>query len=233
MDFPTTQWTQLAHASLHGDAEAGRALEEFCASYRAPIIRVLRTRGVLENCVEDLAHDFMLHLMRHSALKKADRERGRFRQFVSGALTHFLHHDARSNQAQKRGGGVAPLCLDENLEEAAQGPNGDAGDLVLDREWAVHLIDSAVGDVEQEWTATGKAERFAALRTFLPGASQPADYEEAARLTSLSDTALRTEVSRMRKRFREFVRARVAATVPSPADVNSELAHLRQVLTHS
>ena len=49
----------------------------------------------------------------------------------------------------------------------------------------------------------------------------------------MPDTALRTEVSRLRKRFREIVRSRVAATVPSPLDVDDELTHLHRVLTAS
>jgi hypothetical protein len=233
MDFPTTRWTMLAQASLHGDTAAGQALESFCLTYRTPIIRALRIRGVLEDRVEDLAHEFLLHLMQHSTLRRVKPERGRFRSFVAGALSRFLCDDARANQAQKRGGSVAHVTLEDGREDAESCGSGEGNDVVLDREWALHLMDSAVGDLEQEWMAAGKAQRFTALRPFLPGASVAADHEVAMRLTGMSDGTLRAEVSRLRKRFRDAVRMRVAASVVSPADVDSELAHLYRVLITS
>ena len=171
---------------------------------------MLRARGVLESRVEDMAHDFFLRLMQRSTLRRADPARGRFRCFLGAALKYFLADDVDRNHAQKRGGTAVHVCLDEGMEiaEAANPSYGD--DLVLDREWALHLMESALSDLEKDCSTAGKEGRFAALRPFLPGASTPANPEEAMRLTGMSDTALRTEVSRLRKRLREFVRARVA-----------------------
>jgi len=223
----------LAQATLHGDTAAGKALEEFCGAYRTPIIRTLRARGVIEHRVEDMAHEFLLQLMQHSTLRRADPERGRFRSYVAGALSRFLCDDARQNQAQKRGGAVAHVSFEDGMDKNLLDREGASNDLVLDREWALHLMDSAIGDLRKEWSAAGKADRFTALRPFLLGAAVEADAGEAMRRTGMSDGALRCEVFRLRKRFREVVRIRVAASVVSPADVDSELSHLRQVLSAS
>ena len=104
---------------------------------------------------------------------------------------------------------------------------------ILDREWALHLMESAVADLSREWADAGKQNRFTALRPYLPGASVPIDVEDIMQRTGLSDTGLRTEISRMRKRLREIIRTRVAATVDSPAEVDAELAHLHRVLSVS
>src|SRR5436190_23444592 len=73
MEFPTTHWTMLAQATLHGDTSAGKALEEFVLSYRAPVLALLRRRGVPDVHVEDLTQEFFLQLMKNSSLKRADR----------------------------------------------------------------------------------------------------------------------------------------------------------------
>jgi hypothetical protein len=232
MDFPSTRWTQLAEATLHGDSAAGLALAEFCRSYRRPVMQFLRWRGVTENRVEDLAHDFLLHLLEHSALKRADRVQGRFRNYLCAALVRFMSSDVKFNGALKRGGGVPHVSLDAEGDFGAELPQPSANEaLFLDREWALNLMERTVEDIESEWNEAGKGGRFAALRPFLPGATRPADYVEAARLTGMGDMALRTEVSRLRKRFRDIVRKHVAGTVPSPVDVDDELAHLLRVLT--
>jgi len=230
MDFPSTQWTELARATLHGDSAAGMALADFCRNYRRPVMQYLRWRGAPENRVEDLTHDFLVHLLEHSALRRADRAKGRFRSYLCAALVRFMSNDAKLNGALKRGGGAEHISLD-NVAELPQPSASET--IFLDREWALNLMEQAVEDMETEWTASGKAARFAALRRFLPGATLPADYPEAARVTGLPDAALRTEVSRMRKRFREIIRSHVAATVLSPLDVDDELTHLHRVLTAS
>jgi RNA polymerase sigma-70 factor (ECF subfamily) len=197
-------------------------------------MQFLRWRGAPEHRVEDLTHDFLLHLLEHSALKRADRARGRFRNYLCAALVRFMANDVSANGALKRGGGAKHISLDAAGDCCGVLPQPSANEaLFLDREWALNVMERAIEDMEAESNRPGKSLRFAALRPFLPGATVPANYQEAARLTGMSDASLRTEVSRMRRRFREIVRSHVAATVPSPLDVDDELAHLLRVLTMS
>jgi DNA-directed RNA polymerase specialized sigma24 family protein len=232
MQFPVTQWTLLAQASLNGDAEAQQSLEMFCERYRAPVVALLRRRGVMESRVEDLTHDFFIQLMKSSALKRADRSQGSFRNFLSAILSQFLADDVKRNHALKRGGGAAPLSLDAQDGAAAaevSSANGDS-DLYLDHDWALHLITRALDNVAAEWNRAGKAARFAVLRAFLPGAVEVITQQEAAVRLDMSDTALRSELQRLRESFRSSVRQEVAATVHSPAEVDGELQHLLAVL---
>src|SRR6187402_1710593 len=119
MEFPTTHWTQLAQATLNGDTAASEALGQFFLNYRAPVVASLHRRGLPEARVEDMAQDFFLQLMKRSALKRADRDMGRFRAYLSGALTKFLADDVDRNHTQKRGGGIAPVSLDAGDSSAA------------------------------------------------------------------------------------------------------------------
>ena len=231
MEFPTTHWTMLAQATLHGDTSAGKALEEFVLSYRAPVLALLRRRGVPDVHVEDLTQEFFLQLMKNSSLKRADRELGRFRTYLSGALTKFLADDVRRNHAVKRGGGEAVLSID-----AADAPEADlaaadsAADLQLDREWALHLFTRSLDSVAREWSRGERANRFSVLRAFLPGTTEIITQQEAANRLGVSDTAFRSDLARLREAFRQAVRNEVSATVSSPAEVDGELRHLLAVL---
>lgn len=231
MDFPSTHWSMLAQATLHGDTAAGEALGAFVANYRQPVMAQLRRRGLPESRVEDLVHDFFLQLMESSSLKRADGERGRFRSYLSGALTRFLADDAGYNCAQKRGGGIPPLSLDAPQDQAfvPLAPETDTT-LFLDLDWALHLMTRALDAVADQWIQRGKAARFAVLRAFLPGATETLSQQEAALRLGLTDGALRAALMRLRESFRDAVRAEVATTVGSPADVDAEMQHLFSVL---
>ncbi len=78
--------------------------------------------------------------------------------------------------------------------------------------------------------ADGKASLFEALKPWL-GASSPTDHESAGSTPSgLSPGALKVAVHRLRRRFRQIIRAEVADTVPDPADIDAELHHLVEVM---
>ncbi len=49
---------------------------------------------------------------------------------------------------------------------------------------------------------------------------------EAAHELGLSQAALRVAIHRLRRRFRELVKAEISQTVPDPAEVTEELRHL-------
>src|SRR5688572_1483028 len=203
MYFPTTQWTLLARASLNGETTAREALEELCRRYWLPLRQFIQLRGYLETEAQDLTQDFVLHLIEHSTFKRADRLRGRFRSFLLGALVRFLgdHYDQR--RAQKRGGGAMHLELDDNQPEPAAATSADS--ISFDREWALVILENALRVVEREFEDRNEGCRFAVLRHFLPGSVETPPYEEAARRLNLSPTALKSELYRMRQRFKALV----------------------------
>ena len=103
MYFPTTQWTLLARASLNGETQSRQALEELCRRYWGPLQQFIRSRGYTETEAEDLTQEFLLHLLEHSTLQRAERMRGKFRSFLLGALMRFLADEYDRRRAQKRG----------------------------------------------------------------------------------------------------------------------------------
>jgi DNA-directed RNA polymerase specialized sigma24 family protein len=233
MEFPATQWTLLADATLHGDATAARAMGEFIRRYRGPVVQFIRGRGWPAAEVEDLAHDFLIHVMEKSTLRRADANRGRFRSFLLGALVRFLN-DAHDRQtALKRGGDMPALSLDAGEVGAGLETTPPPDAAAFDHEWALSLLGLAVGALEADYARRGRAADFAILRAYVPGGILPPPYEETAQHLGLNPAAFKTEVHRLRNRFRVLLREQIATTVGSRGEIEAEYLYLRQVLQAS
>jgi DNA-directed RNA polymerase specialized sigma24 family protein len=230
MEFPSTQWSLLAQATLHGEASAAEALALFCQRYRPPVVKFIRGRGFDGSEAEDVAHDFFLHLMEKSTLRRADAARGRFRSFLIGALMRFLGDERDRRTARKRGGGVAMLTLEEAGASAEMASTPATDETVFDREWALGLLALALRRIEADYTSEGRAEAWPVLRLYIPGGVQPPSYEDGAARLGLGLGAFKSEVHRLRKRFRTRLREEVAGTVTAPPEIDAEIAYLGRVL---
>ena len=109
-------------------------------------------------------------------------------------------------------------------------PGKPDDELGFDREWAFALIARALNSLEQEHAH--KPEFFAALKPWLDGGATASQAEIALAL-EMSETAVKVAIHRLRTRFRELIRAEIAATVNDPADVAAELRHLIAVASSS
>ena len=229
MKFPTTQWSMLAVATLNGDSSAHEALGHFYRSYRSPMIAFIQHRGFGAHQAEDLTQDFMVHLMNKSMLRRADATRGQFRSFLLGALVRFLD-DARTRQARlKRGGGCSHLSIDdERFREVDLAACSDTS--VFDYAWALELLERTKQESEAHYAGCGRVQDYSVLRAYLPGEIRPPPYEESAARLSMAPGAFKTEVHRLRARFRNQLRREIATTVSSPHEINAEIAYLGRVL---
>jgi DNA-directed RNA polymerase specialized sigma24 family protein len=230
MAFPTTRWTLLAQATLHGDAAQGEALAEFYRRYREPVVHFIARQQRDRTHAEDLAQEFFVHMAESSTLQRADPLQGRFRSFLLGALLRFLERERVRGAAAKRGGGEVPLSFDA-LRSGRGEPTVPAEiSAAFDREWALGLIVRVRHELGAEWKGT--APEWVTLLQFLPGAAQTPTYEAAAAALGWTLARLKTEVFRVRQGFRERVRAEVALTVDAPHEIEQEMGHLHHVLSH-
>jgi DNA-directed RNA polymerase specialized sigma24 family protein len=230
MNFPSTQWSLLAEATLHGEESAAEALAVFCERYRPPVVKFIRGRGFDGHDAEDVAHDFFLHLMEKSTLRRADSARGRFRSFLIGALVRFLGDERDRRTAGKRGGKTTTLPLEDEGADAELVSMPPPHDALFDREWALSLLALALRQTEADYTNEGRAAAWPTLRLFVPGGVQPPTYEEGAARLGVSLGAFKSEIHRLRKRFRLRLREVVAGTVSAPPDIDMEIAYLGRVL---
>ena len=219
--FHPTRWTLVLRAS-GGGAEAAAALSDLCAAYYAPVVAFLRREGRDEDAAREMAHAFFASVLT-GGVGAPERERGRFRSYLLGALKHFLSKHRDAALAEKRGGGTAHIPLTTDTAAGLPLPAAPDDALVFDREWAFTVIARALAALEAEHSE--KATHFAALKPWLDGGATCSQADAAAAL-GMSETAVKVAIHRLRVRFRELIRSEVAATVHDAAEVGDELRHL-------
>jgi RNA polymerase sigma-70 factor (ECF subfamily) len=92
------------------------------------------------------------------------------------------------------------------------------------------LLDTVVRDLGVDYEQDGHGRLFEVLKPSLTGSRETQPYAALASALNMSEGAVRVAVHRLRERYRERLKAAVAQTVSSPADVDNELRHLFRVL---
>lgn len=227
-NFHPTRWTLVLRSRGEGE-EAKAALSDLCSTYYAPVVAFLRREGRNEDEAREQAHAFFESILT-SGLGKPDPERGRFRSYLLGSLKHFIVKQRVSASAAKRGGGLEhiPLTGENDTAPGHPVPGVSDGTLAFDREWALALIARALSALEEE--NFGRPALFATLKPWL-GAGTTGSQASAAVRLGMSQTAVKVAIHRLRVRFRELIRAEIAATVATEDDVADELRHLIDIVT--
>ena len=231
--FHTTRWTLVRHAR-GASPEARQALSDLCAAYYAPVVAFLRREGRDEDAARELAHEFFAKVLAAEALGEVERGRGRFRSYLLGAVKHFLANRRRDAAREKRGGGAEHVAFGEGTDTSPGVDVTDATalppDSTFDRAWALATVERALVLLEGESEEAGQTAHFTALKPWLTPAASPASQTAAAARLGLSEGAVKVAIHRLRRRFREIVRAEVAQTLHDPAELDDEMRHLVDAL---
>lgn len=233
--FATTCWTQVLSAK--GESEESReALAELCEHYYEPVLAYLRRSGEDHRGeARDIAHDFFADLLEGHRLDRLERDQGRFRSYLLGALKHFLSHRRARMAAEKRGGKASSFSLNETGVEFREGKALEDDhqlppDSWFDRQWAVTLLDRALLALEDECRTSGKHAQFELLSPWLTGEAEHGDQAELAEKLGVSPGAVKSLVHRLRRRFRSAVKSEVERTISDRGDLDAEMAALFAVL---
>ena len=228
-DFASTRWSIVLAAGQPSAPDARDALATLCQDYWYPLYAYVRRRVRDPNQAQDVIQEFFGRLLEKNLLVVADPKRGRFRSFLLTSLRHFLADQWDKTQAQKRGGGGELLSLDFETGESRytlHPVDEMTPERLYDRQWAITLLDHVSLHLRQEYARAGKAEHFDQLRVFLAGRSPDHSYANAARQLNMSEGAAMVAAHRLRRRYRDLLRAEIAKTVSGPDDVDDEIRNL-------
>ena len=231
--FATTQWSIVLRAGKRGGRDAEEALERLCERYWLPLYAYARRRTGNIDEAQDLTQAFFARLLEKNALAAASPNRGRFRAFLLTALKNFLSNEWDRKQARKRGGGRARLPLDLAAGESRVSlvrADDLTPERAYERQWALTLLGLVVSRLEDEFSKAGKIRHFELLKGAITGEAGAPAYSTIAAELGMSEEAARQAASRLRKRYRELLRAEVAETVAAPDEIDDELRGLFAIL---
>ena len=240
--FASTHWSViLAAGQEESEPEAAEAaLAQLCQTYWAPLYTFVRRRGHSPDDAEDLTQSFFVNLLEDKIYLRADSGKGKFRSFLLSCLKDRLADACDYKQALKRGGGRDLLPLNEAQVEEAESlfqthgasevsPNEDR---LFERAWAETLVAAALNRTSAHYRDEDKKKLFEELKVFVTNGTSPLPtYSDLAERLSVPASTLRSEVTRLRARYREGLRAEVRQTVKSEAEVAGELRELLRVLS--
>ena len=173
---------------------------------------------------------FFERLITLKLYQRADRARGRFRTFLLTALDNFVHDQHGRAARLKRGGGTTTTSLDAVDDGTRHQADSDTPATDFDRQWALSVLDAALARLSAQCELRGKGKLFLTLKPYV---IEPADhdaYQQLALKLGARPNTVAASVHRLRQRLRDHIRAELADTVQSEAEVDAELAALREAL---
>ena len=211
------------------------ALSELYRIYWYPLYAYVRRRGHDSEEARDLTQGFVLHLLEHKTLARADPLKGKFRSFLLGSMQNHLSMEADRARCLKRGGGVDFVALDmQDAEDRYKLEPVDAltPEKVFAARWAMALLGEAMNHLRQEYAIGHNVATFEMLKAFLEvgNGKEPPTYEQAAAALRVSVGAVKTLIHRLRKRYTTSVREEIGRTVSNPAEIDAEIHELCEAL---
>lgn len=227
--FPETLWTVVIRAQDPSSPECRDALNELVEAYWKPVYYFLRHRGFSREQAKDITQEFFAKFLEKDYVKQFDRSKGRFKTFLLVALKHFLSKQLDRENAQKRGG--ASKFFQGDFEEAErqvaqqlrQPPDPERA---FTRQWAVSLLQRAMGRLQAECQAQGKEVYMQLLAAHLGAPPEEGSYRSLAAKLGISESDVRNFLHRIRTRLRQLIIEEVREYVLDDADVESEMQEL-------
>ena len=232
-EFATTHWSLVRAAAEQDSTVAKSALQQLCQTYWYPLYSFVRFKGYDASSAEDLTQAFFADLLAREDIKKVEPNLGRFRSFLLAALKNFISNQRERENAQKRGGGTAPLSLDFQFADRQfqnQPANDQTPESAYQQQWALTLLEKVKNQLQREFEKRGKAHVFQRLHPFMGGKNPESTLAEAAEELGMAEVAVKVAVHRMRTRFGELLRSEIQETVDGPDEVDDEIKQLFSAL---
>jgi RNA polymerase sigma factor (sigma-70 family) len=232
--FATTRWTLVVAAGREAAPGSREALSQLCELYWPPLYSYARRRGSSVEQAQDLTQAFFARFLEKQDVQAADPKRGKFRSFLLASFKHFLANEYDRERAKKRGGGQVLIALDVETAEAryaAEQPGTLTPEALFERQWALGVVDRAMAALSADLIASGKAATFDQLRGLLIGEKEAGGYAKVAQALGSTEGAVKVTVHRLRRKFRDRLRAEIASTVSDDAEIEEEVRYLIAVLS--
>jgi RNA polymerase sigma-70 factor (ECF subfamily) len=223
VDFPETKWSQI----LRAQRTSGRdALDRLAREYLPPIRTYIERRSFGRDDAEDLAQDVLMLVCKEDFLRRADREKGRFRSLLLGVTKHVIAMELRRRATRKAGGDQVKVPLDDIPDAADLLAAAQDSDDTFDREWSRNVLARAMDELKQ-YCALRRRPYYEALSLFIfDGLS----YRRIGERLGRGETDVTNFIRRGKEKLREYVLREIRGYCSSPAEYEQEITALSEYL---
>jgi RNA polymerase sigma factor (sigma-70 family) len=197
--------------------EAQNALGELIRRYDKTVVAIVRACGHPRDVsAEDLKQDFFVGVLRRGDIRKLDRERGRFRNWLHKSVRNFMKNEWERWRATYKGNAVT-------IMRPFQALHGCTPELLCMRQFAE---DTLLHALQRHRDEAHDQERFDLMVRFLPG-PQPElpEIAEIAAALGMPPKRLSVKIHHLREKHKRILREVVADTLDvDPTDPSSAQA---------
>lgn len=236
LSFPSTHWSAVMMAAGQGSAdERAKAIAHLVEAYAPALLAFLRLRkGLDRHHAEDVLQDFLAEkILAQGLISRAERGRGKFRNFLLKSLEHFLYNQIRRDRSAARRpphGAVQPMVEAADLPDPHQPPH-----TTFEVVWARNVLALALDAMQHECAATARPEVWAVFDGRVLGpvlrSEAPKPYAQLVEQFRFASPAQASNILITANRmFARCLRAVIGNYAVSEEELENELRDLRRIL---
>jgi RNA polymerase sigma-70 factor (ECF subfamily) len=232
--FPPTDWSRIRILQDPGHPEHKPVLDRFVTVYWKPVFYFLRTRGCPFQEAQDLTQEFFLRLtLEGDWIRRADPERGRFRNFLRKILCRFVadHRAGRTTRQKDFERQVVSLHgLMSDEERTYEPAAGLTAEEVFDRRWAADVMNHVLENLRRLSAGPDRQGWYEIFEAYCAPEDKRPSQDTLAERLGLSRDRVQVILRRMRAHFDRLLRAEIREQVGGEAEVDDEIRELQRLL---
>ena len=236
IEWPSTHWTALMSIQDRALSDSESVLGRVVERYQDNLVAHLSLKfGVDYPHAQDLVQGFLLErVLKGNLLSRADRGRGRFRNFLLRSIDNYAMNVLRHENAQQRRPPGGVISLDELA--AREHSINQAIDLEFDKAWAMSVMEQCCALMEAECSSTGRSHIWsvfsARLLEPMVNDASPRDYEAlATELGFESRKQVMDALTTGKRMFQRVLRSLLHAQAVDSDHVEEEIRVLMEILS--
>jgi len=218
--FPATEWTKIL-----SPLRRENVYSELYTKYWKPLYFYLRGRGFSNEDAKDLVQGFFTDkILGQELIQKADRARGRLRNFLLTAVKNYAIIMQRGKRAQ------------QGLDEKTEKPIKSDPETEFNRAWADELLQEVLKELKTECSRKGKTIHWQLFHKWLLEPDVEADNVRLADIGVKYGVANASKaynmISNIKERFRTILRNHLLVLLDSDEEVDAEIANFIDLFSH-
>ena len=227
--FQSTRWTELIESGGRDETERREILGELLLRYWKPIYFYLRRKNYDSEAAKDLTQGFFSEIiLEKQLLKKVDKHRGRFRNYLLRSLENYICSEEMKNRALKRRPQAGLVSLDHiNPGEIADVTSNITLEDSFNYMWASEFLRMVCQDVENACRLNNLSLHWEVFNKRVLGPildkQPPPSIDEICRELGIeSKDRASNMIGVVKKRFRSTMAMHLRQLVDSPEQIDQE-----------
>jgi len=228
--FHTTAWSLVLDAQHAASPGSRESLEILVSRYWRPVYTFVRHLQKNGDEARDTTQGFFATFLEKGAIAYADRSRGKFRNFLVGAVKRYMQQGHRSATVRANQIPVSDFESSQGMHTFFEADSGDPAQVFM-RDWAKCLVEACLTRLRDECHALGKDVYYEVFRRkFVDEGAGDATYKSIADACGITEVDVSNFLERTKVRFARILKQELHHSMAAGENVEDEIADLLTLL---